>query len=390
MRSRTLGMFALCAALAGCASTGPQPHDNVPWHDEAFAYDAALVTVARESLFALDESVTRELRALPTVAKGSPAARTAELLTQVFGPEWKAFAYAGGHSTVAAETWRNRRGDCLSLSILTVAIARIVDVPAQIQEVRVPPLFDRRGGVDFVNRHVNVLVRSDRDVHALGRRLPAGDIVVDFEPQVGSRQRGRPLGEAQVYARLLNNLGGEHLAGGDTRRAYAYFKRAILADPAYGPGYGNLAQLYLAAGFEPDAEALLRMAITRDDAPYTAMAALQRLLHASGRQQEASLLETELRSRRVQDPYYWLGLGIDRLQGERLDEAIDALERAQSMTSGFDEVHHALAVAYWRAGQRHLARDQLARIGDSDARAKLAKLQRKLGPPNNDVAPPSR
>lgn len=390
MRTRTLVLFALCAALAGCASNGPQPPDDVPWHDEAFAYDPALVTVTPESLFALDEKVVRELRAMPVVANGSPATRTAELLTQVFGPEWKAFAYAGGHSTVAAETWRNRKGDCLSLSIMTVAIARAIAVPALIQEVRVPPLFDRRGGIDFVNRHVNVLVRSDREIHALGRRLPAGDIVVDFEPQVGSRQRGRPLGEAQVYARLLNNLGGEHLAGGDTRRAYAYFKRAILADPAYGPGYGNLAQLYLAAGLEAQAERLLQTAIARDEAPYTSMAALQRLLRAKGREAEASALEAELRSRRDEDPYYWLGLGVDRLQRGQLADAVEALERAQAMTSGFDEVHQALAIAYWRAGQVHMARDQLTRLGIPDARAKLAVMQHQFGPPGDSDMPPLR
>jgi transglutaminase-like putative cysteine protease len=87
----------------------------------------------------------------------------------------KAFAYAGGHSTVAADTWRLRRGDCLSLSVMSVALARALAVPAQVQEVRVPASFDRRGGVDFLNAHVNVLVRNDRPLRTMNRALAAGD-----------------------------------------------------------------------------------------------------------------------------------------------------------------------------------------------------------------------
>lgn len=375
--------------LAGCATRGTSALPDVPWHDETFAWDSRLVTVTAESLFALDPQTLGAVHDREAALESRAQGRTSELLELVFGPEMKAFAYAGGHSTVAAETWSNRRGDCLSLSILTVALARELGVPAQIQEVRVPPLFDRRGGVDFVNRHVNVLVRNDREIWAFGRTLRPGPMVVDFEPQVGSRSRGHRLDQAQVLARFLNNLGGESLAAGDLPRAYAHFRSAIEADPGYGPGYANLAQLYLRRDLKTDAERLLRTAVARDDAPYTAMVSLQRLLDSSGRAEEASRLEAELRARRDEDPYYWFGLGIDRLQKARLDEAIDALERAQSMTSGFDEIHQALAIAYWRTGQVHMARDQLARLGGSGS-AKLAILQRKLGEPSAGGAAPSR
>ena len=155
---------------------------------------------------------------------GNQATRTACCLSLIFGPDMKAFAYAGGHSTLAAETWHNQRGDCLSLSIMSVALARALEVPVQIQEVRVPVAFDRRDGVDFLNQHVNVLVPNERELRAMNRTLPAGYIVVDFEPQVGARKKGEALADRSVLARFHNNRAAEHLARGQNPLAYAHFK----------------------------------------------------------------------------------------------------------------------------------------------------------------------
>lgn len=377
MLRKTWCTLALCAALAGCAIAPAPPAAALPWHDQRFAFDPALVEVDLGTLFALDAQTLAALR--EAAATRSQPARTARLLELVFGPDLKTFAYAGGHSTPAAITWHNRRGDCLSLSILTVALARGLEVPAQLQEVRVPPLFDRRGTVDFLNQHVNVLVPTERDLRAGGRLLTAGAIVVDFEPQPGTRAKGRALADREVLARFLNNRAAEHLAAGDERRAYAHFKAAIAADPGFVAAQGNLAQLYLRAGLQADAEVLLRRAVAHEDSSDFALAALQQLLLAQGRTDEARAFEAALAARRDRDPYYWLGLGLRHLEDGRPAQAASALERAQALTAGFVEVHQFLAVAYWRDGRLHEARDQLARLdalGPGDG--KLALLQRKF------------
>jgi tetratricopeptide (TPR) repeat protein len=378
-RRLLLSVGAAMALVAGCAGTEPRASAPPPWRDTAFAYDPALVSVTRESLFALDPALVTRLRARPAIVQGNGAARTAELLLLTFGPDLKAFAYAGGHSTTAAETWRNGRGDCLSLSVMTVALARALDVPAQMQEVRVPPLFDRRGNVDFLNQHVNVLVPNDRDLRFGGRTLSAGTIVVDFEPQPGTRTRGRALADHEVLARFLNNRAAEYLAAGDAPRAYAHFKAAIVADPAFGPAYGNLAQLYLRSGLQADAEQLLRRAMAQEDGADFALTTLHRLLLEQGRIDEARSLEAALVARRERDPYHWFGLGLRHLQDERHAQAAAALERAQALTNGFAEVHWYLAIAYWGDGRLHMARDQLARLEAlGGGNGKLALLQRKL------------
>lgn len=379
MGHRSVMLLCVVILICGC-STAPKEvelHAEM-WADERFAYDDALVTVTARSLFAIDADLVRSLRADPIFSQGDQAARTAHLLSLIFGPDLKAFAYAGGHSTQAADTWSARRGDCLSLSVLSVALARALEVPVQIQEVRVPVSFDRRDGVDFLNRHVNVLVSNERELRALGRTLPAGYIVIDFEPQIGTRRKGDALDDLDVLARFYNNLAAEQLAKGQDRLAYAHFKAAILAKPTYAASYGNLAQLYLRAGLQTAAEKALLRAVELNDGSGLALDSMHRLLLDQGREAEARHYELRLQKLREQDPYYWLGLGLDRLRQAQFVQAIGALERAQAMTRGFTEVHRYLAIAYWQAGKPHLARDQLAMLSALEqGDASLALLNKK-------------
>ena len=70
-----------------------------------------------------------------------------------------------------------------------------------------------------------------------------------------------------------------------------------------------------------------------------ALAALHRLLLAQGRDGRSAPYGELLAARREQDPYYWLGLGLDQLQQGRPAQAVEPLERAQALTTGFEEVH---------------------------------------------------
>jgi tetratricopeptide (TPR) repeat protein len=380
MGTRALAAAMLLISFSGCslAPRVPAPEDVV-WMDEAFEYDAALVNVSAASLFALDDSQVRSLRSTPAATEGGPSGRRAYLLRLLFGSDMKAFTYAGGHSTVAAETWRNQRGDCLSLSVLSVALARMLNLQAEFQEVPVPVSFDRRGNVDFLNAHVNVLLRNDQPLQLSGPWLAAGAVVIDFGPSIGSRRIGTPLSDSAVLARFLNNVASERLAQRNHREAYAHYKAAIIAEPTYSASYNNLAQLYLIAGNTDGAEALLRRALLLNAANDLALDTLHRLLLSQDRIAEAHVYEQRLLERRDRDPYYWLGLGLERMRQAQYAEAVEALERAQGLTNGFGEVHRNLAIAYWYSGQRHKARDQLALLDALDpGDAGTTQLRRKF------------
>jgi Tfp pilus assembly protein PilF len=377
MLRQALSIAVCVLGLAGCASAPVAPAAaELPWRDQAFAYDPALVTVSRQELFQLDDELLRLLRQVPQAGTMTQQ-RLKHLLALVFGPDLKGFSYAAGHSTTAAETWRTKRGDCLSLTVLTYSVGRAMGMAAQMQEVRVPPLFDRRGQLDVVNRHVNVLFRrAHRNV--LEDAEPR-DVVVDFEPDFASRRPGKPLSEDAVLARYYNNIATEHLANGRQALAYAHFKAAILADPAYAGSYGNLAVLYRAAGLAPEAERLLHHAVLLGDPADVPLHTMQQLLNEQGRGAEAERLTSALQAGRERDPYHWIGLGLRHLEDGEVRRAIGALEHARELASGFDEIHRYLAVAYSRVGEMGKARDELALLASlTGDEAGVAKLRRKI------------
>jgi len=103
------------------------------------------------------------------------------------------------------------------------------------------------------------------------------------------------------------------------------------------------------------------------------------LLLSQGRDAEADVVAQRLQAHRAQDPYYWLGLGLQQLRQQHNAEAVAALERAQALTAGFDEVHRYLAIAYWRVGSSQKAREQLARLAALDrGDPSIAKLNAKF------------
>jgi Flp pilus assembly protein TadD len=67
---------------------------------------------------------------------------------------------------------------------------------------------------------------------------------------------------------------------------------------------------------------------------------------------------------------------------------VNALERAEALSTGFEEVHQYLAIAYWRAGYPSKARQQIAVLTELDpanpADPGFARLRKKISTPIKD------
>ena len=355
-----IGLFLL--GLFGCATQPPVEALSAEiWQDSSFSYQPSRVVETRESLFKLDSAVLQALEPSGRIGYTSEQ-RLNHLIASLYGPEGIRLAYSAGQTTVASQTWHNKRGDCLSLTVLAYAAARSLGLSAHMQDVRVPVAFDRRGGVDFINGHVNVFVRNDTEALINGQAVHAGGFVIDFEPQTGARPSGTWLSEDAVLARYYNNRGSEYFVQKSDEMAYAYYKAAVATDPTYAPTYTNLALLYVRRGLLAQAERLMRYAVDLGGPSYAPLRSLQQLMTAQGRPAEAQRYAEQLARRQDEDPYYWFGLGLRALQDGKPAQAIASLERAAGLTTGFEEIHYNLALAYWRNGQREAAAKQLATL----------------------------
>lgn len=369
-------LLVVAAALAGCTGTRPlaPPHD-FPWHDARFGYDARLTPLTVEDVFRLDSELTAELAATNLQAL-PPLARAQRLMSLIFGPDRGQFTYEAGRSTIASDTWRRRRGDCISLTVLAYAAARALGLAAEIHEVDQPALHERRDGYDYVNHHVDLRIEIPPQAGLVRGHV----LVIDFDPDAVPDRRSEPLSPAQVVARLYSNWGAERLVASNRTASYSWLKASLQKDPAHAPAYANLALLYRQDGLVADAEQLLRQAVAVGDRPANTMRALHQLLLEQGRSSEAEAVAEQLQQYRQSDPFYWLARAELHLSERRPAEAVRALERAQALTVGFSEIHRKLAIAYAQLGKAEAAQNQLALVAAFDHRESLTLLRKKQQP----------
>ena len=81
--------------LAGCAAAPRTPLPaHLLWQDQAFEYDAALVSVGKRDLFQLEAELLAKLGD-PRIQDSSAQYRLNRLVSLLFGSETKNFPYSG-------------------------------------------------------------------------------------------------------------------------------------------------------------------------------------------------------------------------------------------------------------------------------------------------------
>ena len=335
---------------------------QITWHDEHFQATEAVYIVPKEEVFALSDALKEqlmreEIQALSNISK------TRYLLDLVYTKDSAAFAYNYKETTTAKTTWENKRGNCISLTILAYSIGRALKLPIVMQEVEIPVQFDRRGNLDFLSSHVNAMIMQ-KDFWFEREGENRGYLIVDFEPQTMILHRGRALTDEEILSRFYNNLGAEYLAKQQKNAAYAYFKAAILRAPNNSLAYSNLAELYLQTGLYHQAEEIITHALNINKNDVIVMRNMQKLLQSQNRLTEAATFTQRIEASNAENPHYWLGLGIQAAKNQEYTSAIKYLEKARKMAIGFADIHRYLAEAYLKTGNMTGAKSEISQLID--------------------------
>lgn len=370
MRSIILSVIVL--GLSACAtpqvteiSQSPQlivEPKKITWHNEHFQATEAVYIVPKEEVFALSDALKEqlmreEIQALSNISK------TRYLLDLVYTKDSAAFAYNYKETTTAKTTWENKRGNCISLTILAYSIGRALKLPIVMQEVEIPVQFDRRGNLDFLSSHVNAMIMQ-KDFWFEREGENRGYLIVDFEPQTMILHRGRALSDEEILSRFYNNIGAEYLAKQQKNAAYAYFKAAILRAPNNSLAYSNLAELYLQTGLYHQAEEIITHALNINKNDVIVMRNMQKLLQSQNRLTEAATFTQRIEASNAENPHYWLGLGIQAVKNQEYTSAIKYLEKARKMAIGFADIHRYLAEAYLKTGNMTGAKSEISQLID--------------------------
>jgi Tfp pilus assembly protein PilF len=288
------------------------------------------------------------------------------------------FRYDGSTLT-AAEALAARHGNCMSLAILTTALAKLVDVEVDYQVVRNAPVYERRHGLVTVADHVRARLYDPTFVSEPGTVLfQRPHIVIDYFPEPRQRRGGR-IDVPGLVGMFYVNLAGEALIARDFARSYWLLQAALEVAPASAEALNSMAVLHRMAGAPEAAEALFRHALTIHGDGVNLLGNLRNLLRDQGREQEADAVEQALLQLPNRDPYRMIEFGIEAHAAGRLSRALDFYGRAIVLAPYLHEAYWRKAVVHHELGQAESAEMLLQQaVGraqrDSDRSLYEAKL----------------
>jgi Tfp pilus assembly protein PilF len=372
-----------CGLLAGCAAVAPPPRGEF-LADDRFGPpteppDAAAVFRLNDDMRAvIDHDLAAAVR-----RKGAREA----LLEAIHDPQQLRLHYDASRTRTAEQTFDARAGNCLSLVVMTAAIAKAMGLPVRYQMVFSDEVWSRSAGIYFLSGHVNLTLG-----HAISQRRGIdrfGDqITIDFLPsQDAHGQRTREVDEDTVVAMFFNNRAAEALVAGRPDDAYWSAREALRQAPGFLGAYNTLAVVYQRHGDPALAETVLKAVLEREPASPNALANLATLLAQQGRVAEAQALRARLAKVESREPFAVafdaFDQGMAAFHVGDLTRARDRFLAALRENPDDAEFHYALAATEVRLGDLAAARRQLQLAIEtstrrSDQQLYTAKLERLL------------
>jgi Tfp pilus assembly protein PilF len=342
--------------LVACASAPPValPPASL-WHDEAFA--PAVKPVGVEQVLAVSEPMAEYLKhELSPLLRRQGAVQG--LVTALTQPEWLQLRYDASMTRTAAQAFDSRSGNCLSLVILTAALANELGLQVHFQEVVTDELWSRQAGMYVTSGHVNVTL--GRAQNGLRGYDSASSLTIDFLPPAQAQALpAKPLAERTVLAMFMNNRAAEAIAQEDLDQAYAWARAAIKQDPGFLSAYNTLAVVYLRHADALAAELSLRYLLGLMPTHIQAMNNLVLALRAQGRLAEAEATANDLRRREKVAPFEFFNLGLAALAAGDALTARDWFRKELARDPDYHEFHFALARAELKLGHAQAAQYEL-------------------------------
>ena len=279
----------------------------------------------------------------------------------------------------AAEAFSARTGNCLSLAILTAALADEIGLDVQFQNVLGERTISRNGDLLFYNDHVNLELRDTRNDD---RSVATGKVamVIDFLPARDRRGRAvRSVSKPTLLAMYMNNRAAESLAAGKIDDAYWWARAAIQQEPRYTATYNTLGVIYRRHGQTQAALSLLNYALTLEPGNIAAMSNIIPLLEGVGKTRESAQWQQRLRQLQSLPPFYFFEQGRLAMQEQQFERARELFAKEIERTKYYHEFHFWLGLAYVGLHQPELARKHFA-IAEANAttRADAKRYQEAL------------
>jgi Flp pilus assembly protein TadD len=284
-------------------------------------------------------------------AGGSGRPRLERLVGFLFQKSGLGMEYSADATLTVEQAYRTRKANCLTFTLLTVALARESGLQAYGQEL--DDIVAWRVGDDIVYRfnHVNAGI-------AIGRSRLTVDVARNL---VMARAPPKPISDPRLLALYYSNRAAELLAGGSPAAAVPYMAMALQLAPRYASAWANAGVLHLRQGDPQAAERDYLKALALDSANTGALVNLVALYRSNGDEARRAIYARRLEKIQVKDPYFQLLQAEDDETRGDYAGAVQHYRQAIRLYDGDPRFYFGLARSYRQLGEERRARRAMNR-----------------------------
>lgn len=317
-----------------------------------------------DEVMRLPEAVIEQIDERVYRGSNNPDRRLELLARLMFSSGGMGFSYIVEPTRDAAGAFDAGEGNCLSFTLLFLAMADHVGLRATPREVQVPLSWRRDGSSLYETGHVNVLVET-------GTRRA----VVDFEPdpirshRLSTTRRAQRISRERVLAHFYNNRAAELLATGHADTARQWSKIALQLAPEFSAALNNRGVIESRLGEFENALGFYQKALEVDTDNSSTLFNIYELYRRTGEHAEARQVLDRLEGLRSRDPYLHWSLARRFEDLGELGRADRLYRRAIGLRDEEPLFHAGLARVAEAMGDRERAEQSLTRAMELNRRS---------------------
>ncbi|TXH98349.1 MAG: hypothetical protein E6Q75_01475 [Rheinheimera sp.] len=275
-------------------------------------------------------------------------------------PEYRLYSYMqnvlavfqfSGSTSSASEVMRSGSANCVSLALLTKALADVAGIEVRFRATYREPVIDVRGDLLLQATHVRSYLSSAASADSINLR----QLYIDYFRGPLSYQ-GDFLSEARFRATVYNNLAAEALLRGELDQAYALVQSSLQQDNQFIPAV-NLMAVVLRRQQQPMlAQQWYKYGLAVAPHHLTLLHNYQMLATQLGDQPLVQQLEQQLALADSDDPFELYIQAVQAEQAGREAQAISFYQRLQKKVPYLLQANQALVRHYLKQHQYQAAR----------------------------------
>lgn len=377
-----LTILSFCFYLQACSSIAPNiadaPIEEKPTYsaryDDFFGERPELLSV--DQIHQLSEPQKADFLGYIAQHRDQPLhIRIADYLQDKTALDFN-YSTTTNSATVSLQTME---GNCLSLAILTTALAKLANVDTAYQLMDSAPVFEFNEGVVFKGVHVRTrLYEPASSQPEAVAPLMRANVLIDYF-FTGSERYMHKISEPEYIARYYLNTAADAISADDYSKAYWLTLEAMVHDPVSSDAFNHLAVIYKRVNALAKAEEVYLYAIDKLPNKLSLLKNYQLMLNQQQRYVEAEELNQRIDELDDQSPYHWMHAARDEYDRGAYTKAISLYEKAISFAPYLHEAHLGLAQSYYQIGSLVAAEQQLRTALEITSRPRTQSLyQAKL------------